>query len=93
MSQAKTTVRIVDERGWVTCTTSPTAIAQTLATRGTSLVRVGPESDPLALWLVHGLRALDVPVVCLDARHAKAALSIQINRSDANDADGLANPP
>jgi transposase len=29
-------------------------------------------------------------VVCLDARHARAALSVQINKSDANDADGLA---
>jgi transposase len=29
-------------------------------------------------------------VVCLDARHAQAALSVQINKSDANDADGLA---
>jgi len=28
--------------------------------------------------------------VCLDARHAKAALSLQINKTDANDALGLA---
>jgi hypothetical protein len=45
VSQTKTTVCIVDERGLViwrgTCATSPTAIAQTLASRGTSLVRVG----------------------------------------------------
>jgi len=31
-----------------------------------------------------------VPVVCMDARHAKAALSLQINKTDANDAFGLA---
>jgi transposase len=30
------------------------------------------------------------PVVCLDARHAKAALSMQLNKTDANDAFGLA---
>jgi transposase len=29
-------------------------------------------------------------VVCLDARHAKAALKLQLNKSDANDARGLA---
>jgi len=29
-------------------------------------------------------------VVCLDARHAKAALSMQVNKTDANDAHGLA---
>jgi len=31
-----------------------------------------------------------LPVVCLDARHVKAALSLQINKTDANDALGLA---
>jgi transposase len=31
-----------------------------------------------------------VPVVCLDARHAQAALSMRINKTDRNDAAGLA---
>ena len=31
-----------------------------------------------------------MPIVCLDARHAKAALRVQINKTDANDAHGLA---
>jgi transposase len=29
-------------------------------------------------------------VICIDARHAKAALRMQINKTDANDAEGLA---
>jgi transposase len=33
---------------------------------------------------------LGLPVICLDARHAKAALSVQLNKTDANDAYGLA---
>jgi transposase len=94
VSQARTTVCIVDERGLVTwrgsCGTSPAAIAQTLTAQAPLLERVGLESGPLAPWLVHELRALELPVVCLDARHARAALSVQINKSDANDADGLA---
>jgi transposase len=94
VSQAKTSVCIVDERGCVTwrgiCLTAPGAIAQTLARRASSLERIGLESGPLAPWLVHELRALELPVVCLDARHARATLSVQINKSDANDADGLA---
>ena len=89
VSQAKTTVCIVDERGLViwrgSCASSPGAIARALATRASSLERVGLESGPLAPWLVHQLRALALPVVCLDARHARAALSVQINKSDAND--------
>ncbi|MER9222967.1 hypothetical protein NKI48_29545 [Mesorhizobium sp. M0644] len=31
-----------------------------------------------------------LPVVCLDASHAKAALLVQLNKIDDNDADGLA---
>jgi transposase len=31
-----------------------------------------------------------VPIVCIHARHAKAALSMQINKTDAHDAFGLA---
>jgi transposase len=33
---------------------------------------------------------MGLPVICLDARHAKAALAMQVNKSDRNDALGLA---
>jgi len=46
------------------------------------------ETGQLSTWL--SLRRLDLPVVCLDARHAKAALSLQVNKTDDNDAHGLA---
>jgi transposase len=41
-------------------------------------------------WIVHELRNLGFDVVCLDARHARAALKMQINKNDQNDAEGLA---
>ena len=41
-------------------------------------------------WIVHELRNLGFEVVCLDARHARAALKMQINKNDQNDAEGLA---
>ena len=52
--------------------------------------RIEFESGPLSAWLWHELKKLGLPVVCLDARHAKAALSLQLNKSDRNDALGLA---
>lgn len=41
-------------------------------------------------WLVHGLRGRGFDVACLDARHARAALKMQINKTDQSDAEGLA---
>jgi transposase len=42
-------------------------------------LQVGGETGPLLAWLVHGLRAKGVEVICLDACHAKAALAMQLN--------------
>src|SRR6202140_5832151 len=44
----------------------------------------------MASWLWHELRRVDLPVVCIDAQHAHAALSVRMNKSDQNDARGLA---
>ena len=41
-------------------------------------------------WLVHELRDPGLDVVCLDARHASAALKMRLNKTDQNDAEGLA---
>ena len=41
-------------------------------------------------WLVHELRAQGLDITCLDARHASAALKMQMNKTDQNDAEGLA---
>ena len=44
----------------------------------------------MSAWHWHGLKRFGLPAICLDARHAKAALSVQLNKSDRNDARGLA---
>ena len=44
----------------------------------------------MSAWHYRSLTALGLPVVCVDARHAKAALAMQLNKTDANDAVGLA---
>lgn len=52
--------------------------------------RVVFETGPLSVWFFHALAAEGVPAICIDARHAKAALDMAANKTDANDADGLA---
>ena len=94
VSLEQTSICVVDGSGktlWQgKCTSTPEAIAAAIRARAPEVVRVGLESGPLSAWHWHELRKLEVPVVCLDARHAKAALSMQLNKSDRNDARGLA---
>ncbi|MCL4798300.1 MAG: IS110 family transposase [Burkholderiales bacterium] len=94
VSQKLTALCVIDESGqriWQgTCRSSPSAIAQTLQERVGEAVRVGMETGPLAVWLYHGLHELGVPIVCIHARHVHAALSVQLNKTDGNDAHGIA---
>ena len=39
---------------------------------------------------MHALRERGLNIVCLDARHVSAALKMQMNKTDQNDAEGLA---
>jgi len=89
-----TSVCVVDNSGktlWEgKCASTPEAIATIIRAKAPQVTRVGLESGPLSAWHWHELRKLKLPVVCLDARHAKAALALQLNKSDRNDARGLA---
>lgn len=77
--------------GWQgKCLSTPEAIADVIASKAPYVARIGLESGPLSTWHWHALRAKGLPVVCLDARHAKATMSSQVNKTDKNDAYGLA---
>ncbi len=94
VSLKETSICVVDARGVIVCegavASEPEAIAGFLALKAPDAVRIGLESGPITTWLWHELRSLGLPVICIDARHAKAALSMQINKSDRNDAVGIA---
>jgi transposase len=72
------------------CPSDPGAITQVLRRRAPNAKRVVFETGPLSVWFFHALSAEGLPVLCIDARHAKAALDMAPNKTDANDADGLA---
>ena len=52
--------------------------------------RIVHESGPLSIWLQRGLTRLTLPATCIDARKAHKSLSARPNKSDAADAEGLA---
>lgn len=67
----------------------PGALTALLRKRAPHADRIGFETGAMASWLWHELRRVDLPVVCIDARHAHAALSVRMNTSDQSDARGL----
>ena len=52
------------------------------------LRRVGHEAGSLSPWLQVELTKLGLPAVCLEARHTRAALAAQRNKTDRADARG-----
>lgn len=72
------------------CASDPKLIAQVIRKHAPNAVRVVFETGPLSVWFYHALTAEGLPALCIDARHAKAALDMAPNKTDANDADGLA---
>ncbi len=86
VSLKQTSICVVDGSGEIvsegTVNSEPVAIAEFIEPNAGSAVRIGLETGPTTTWLWHELRALGFPVICIDARHAKAALSWQINKSD-----------
>ena len=52
--------------------------------------RVGLEAGPLSQWLYSALAEAGLPVICVETRHMRSALKAQINKTDRNDARGIA---
>ena len=94
VSQRLTSICIVDDTGrriWRgQCATDPEQIARLISRHAGVAAGIGIETGPMTPWLVHEFRARGLNVTCLDARHASAALKMQMNKTDQNDAEGLA---
>jgi transposase len=94
VSQKLTAICVVDDTGrrlWRgQCVTDPEHIERTVMRHAGGDALIGLETGPMTPWLVHELRGRGLNITCLDARHARAALKMQINKTDQNDAEGLA---
>jgi transposase len=94
VSQEMTAICAVDAQGqrlWRDqCGSTPEQIEVAVRRRAGTEARLGIETGPMTPWLVHELRGRGFDIVCLDARHARAALKMQLNKTDQNDAEGLA---
>jgi transposase len=94
VSQKLTAICVVDDSGrrlWRgQCPSDPEQIERNVRRQGGDDARIGIETGAMTPWLVHELRGRGLAVTCLDARHARAALKMQINKTDQNDAEGLA---
>ena len=89
-----TVICVVDDAGrrlWRgQCPTVPEQNTVLVCRHAGDDARLGIETGAMTPWLVHELRNLGLEVVCLDARHARAAFKMQINKTDQNNAEGLA---
>ena len=94
VSLKQTSICVVDQSGSVVregvVDSGPEAISVYVRSKAPGAVRIGLETGPTSTWLWTELKQLGLPVICIDARHAKAVLKMRINKSDRNDAIGIA---
>ena len=94
VSVKETSVCIVDDTGKVVrevkVASEPEALLAVLKNPAYHFKRIGLEAGPLSQWLFSALAEAELPVVCVETRHMQAVLKAQINKTDRNDARGIA---
>jgi transposase len=94
VSLKETSICIVDETGKVVrevkVASEPEMLVKELTNEVYSFKRIGLEAGPLSQWLYSALTDADLPVICVETRHIKAVLKAQVNKTDRNDARGIA---
>jgi transposase len=94
VSVKETSVCIVDDTGRmvreVKVASEPEALLAVLTRPLWRFKRLGLEAGPLSQWLFSALAEAGLPVICVETRHMRAVLQAQINKTDRNDARGIA---
>jgi Transposase len=94
VSVKDTSVCIVDDTGRIArevkVASEPDALLAVLTNPTYRFKRIGLEAGPLSQWLFSALTEAGLPVICVETRHMRAVLKAQINKTDRNDARGIA---
>ena len=94
VSVKETSVCIVDDTGRIVreakVASEPEALLAVLKNPAYHIKRIGLEAGPLSQWLYSALAEAGLPVICVETRHMRAVLKAQINKTDRNDARGIA---
>ena len=94
VSVKDTSVCIVDDTGKimreVKVASEPHALLAVLTNPAYHFKRIGLEAGPLSQWLFGALAEAGLPAICVETRHMRAVLKAQINKTDRNDARGIA---
>jgi transposase len=94
VSVKETSLCIVDDAGRIVrevrVASEPEALLGVLTDPAWHFKRIGLEAGPLSQWLFNALAEAGLPVVCVETRHMRAVLKAQINKTDRNDARGIA---
>ena len=94
VSVKETSICIVDDTGKIVrevkVASEPEALLAVLKSGTYRFKRIGLEAGPLSQWLFSALGEANLPVICVETRHMRAVLQAQINKTDRNDARGIA---
>ena len=94
VSVNETSVCIVDDAGRIVrevkVASEPDALLTVLKNSTYHFKRIGLEAGPLSQWLFSALAEAGLPAICVETRHMRAVLQAQINKTDRNDARGMA---
>ena len=94
VSVKETSISIVDDTGRIVreakVASEPEALLAVLKNGIYHFKRIGLEAGPLSQWLYSAFAEAGLPVICVETRHMRAVLKAQINKTDRNDARGIA---
>jgi transposase len=94
VSVKETGVCIVDDSGKIVrevkLASEPEALLPVLTNPAYCFKRIGLEAGPLSQWLFSAFAEAGLPAICVETRHMRAVLKAQINKTDRNDARGIA---